>query len=108
VKGVGLLKYHLRAAFYRDPNRTLVMGAKTYIERIMANCQNMFGELPKPFVSTLQKGDHPVLDQSPELEADDIKKFQSLIGAMQLTILLCRMDIACAVMTLVGIGQLIE
>jgi hypothetical protein len=100
LKGVGLLKYHLGADFYRDPDGTLVMGAKTYVERMMANYQSMFGELPKPFVSPLEKGDHPELDQSSELEADDIKKFQSLIGAMQWTISLCRMDIACAVMTL--------
>jgi len=51
-------------------------------------------------LSALSKGDHPELDISELCGPDDTRKFQSLIGALQWTISLCRMDIANAVMTL--------
>jgi hypothetical protein len=40
------------------------------------------------------------LDTSDALPELDIKRFQSLIGALQWAISLCRFDIQCAVMTL--------
>ena len=51
-------------------------------------------------MSPLPSGDHPKLNMSEPCGPDDTAKFQSLIGAMQWTISLCRFDIANAVMTL--------
>ena len=48
----------------------------------------------------MEKGDHPELDQSPELDADGIKKYQSLIGSLQWAVSLGRMDITTAVMSM--------
>ena len=48
----------------------------------------------------LEKGDHPEIDDSPELEEDGIKKYQSMIGALQWTVSLGRFDILSAVMTM--------
>jgi hypothetical protein len=48
----------------------------------------------------MDKNDHPELDMTSELPMEDIKKYQSLIGALQWVISLCRFDIHCAVMTM--------
>jgi hypothetical protein len=92
--------YHLGGDFYRDPDGTLCWGAETYIKRLVDNYQQLFGELPTKQTCPLDKDDHPELDGSSFLEDDDITKYQSLIGALQWAITLCRFDIATAVMTL--------
>ena len=45
-------------------------------------------------------GDNPELDQTPELDQNGIKQYQSLIGALQWCVTLGRFDIAEAVMAL--------
>ena len=61
-----------------------------------------FGEKPKGASSPLEKGDHPELDTSDELDLEGIKIFQSLIGAMQWAVQIGRIDITTAVMTMSG------
>ncbi len=42
-----------------------------------------FGSKPKQNItSPLEKGDHPELDMSDELDLEGIKNYQSLIGAL--------------------------
>lgn len=94
------IKYHIGGDFTRDPDGTLCYGAKTYIKRMLANYQRMFGTMPQEANSPLEPNDHPELDTSEFLEDEDIKKYQSLIGALQWAISLCRYDINCAVMTM--------
>jgi hypothetical protein len=61
----------------------------------------MFRVAPKQNIqSPLEKSDHPELDESPLLDEDGIRKYQSLIGTLQWTISLGRFDIAMAVMTM--------
>ncbi len=60
--------------------------------------QHLFGSCPCEAQSPLEKGDHPELDTSDELDADGIKCYQSLIGALQWAVSLGRMDITTAVM----------
>jgi hypothetical protein len=100
LKGMEEPRYHLGGDFWRDPDGTLAFGAKTYIKRMVDNYEMMFGEKPKPVVSPLEKNDHPELDNSAFCSPEDTAKYQSLIGALQWTISLCRFDIAVAVMTL--------
>jgi hypothetical protein len=50
--------------------------------------------------SPLVTGDSPELDTSTELSPEGIKKYQSVIGALQWCVTLGRFDIACALMTL--------
>ena len=54
----------------------------------------------KDLLSPLDHEDHPKLDDSPLCGPDDTAKFQSLIGACQWMISLCRFDIAHAIMSL--------
>ena len=102
LKGVGDVRYHLGGNFHRDKkDGTLCYNAQTYVDRMVANYRLAFGkDPPKKVDSPLPKGDHPELDTSPFCSPDQTAKFQSLIGALQWTISLCRFDIANAVMTL--------
>jgi hypothetical protein len=100
LKGVGPPKYHLGGDFFRDSDGTLCYGAQTYVKRLVQDYVQLFDEEPTNASSPLPKGDHPELDTSDPCGPDDIAKFQSLIGALQWTISLCRFDIANAVMTL--------
>ena len=45
--------------------------------------ERLFGEKPKGFSSPLEKGDHPELDLSPEMDDDGRAKYMSLIGQCQ-------------------------
>ena len=101
LKGSGPITYHLGSDFQRDTHNILCMSPTKYIARMIDNYTRMFGSKPKmTYSSPLEKGDHPELDTSAELDVDDTKKYQSLIGALQWVITLGRFDIATAVMTL--------
>jgi hypothetical protein len=67
---------------------------------MMKNYEHMFGEKPRVRLSPLDDGDHPELDLTDELDAAGIKKYQSMIGALQWCVTLCRYDVHCAVMTM--------
>ena len=100
LKNVEEPKYHLGGNFFRDKDGTLCYGSQTYIKRLCDNYELMFKEQPKPVFTPMEKGDQPELDESPLLGPDGIKKFQSIIGAIQWTISLCRFDVLHAVMSL--------
>ena len=101
LKGTGPIKYHLGCDFTRDKEGVLCFAPKKYIEKMIDSYQNTFGVKPKLNISSpLEKGDHPELDTSELLDQDGIQKYQSLIGALQWTVSLGRMDINTAVMTL--------
>ncbi len=60
----------------------------------------LFGKKPKNASSPLTKGDHPELDTSELLGLEDVKIYQSLIGALQWVIQIGRWDVATATMTM--------
>jgi hypothetical protein len=76
------------------------MAPKKYIDKMIETYVRLFGTKPKQYSSPLEAGDHPELDDSMELELDGIKKFQSMIGALQWVVQIGRFDITTAVMTL--------
>jgi len=100
LKGDGPLTFHLGCDFSRDPDGTLCYGPVKYIEKIIKSYEQMFGEKPKPSSSPLVKNDHPEIDDSMELEPENIVLYQSMIGALQWVITLGRFDICTAVMTM--------
>ena len=84
LKDSGPIKHHLGCDFFRDSLGVLCMSPRKYIEKATENYQRMFGAKPKAkFSSPLEPGDHPELDTSPELDANRIKQYQSLIGILQ-------------------------
>ena len=60
----------------------------------------MFGTPPVEACAPVGKDDKPEFDDSEELGPDGVQKFQSVVGAVQWLITLCRFDIAHAVMSL--------
>ena len=60
----------------------------------------LFGTEPKQYSSPLDKGDHPEIDDSPELNSEDHKKYLTMLGQLQWLISLGRFDVTAAVMTL--------
>jgi hypothetical protein len=102
LKGTGEISFHLGCDFIRDPDGTMCMTPKTYIEKMISTYEQMFGCKPKEVSSPLTKGDHPEIDKSELLDEEGIQKYQSLIGAMQWAVSIGRIDITTAVMTLSG------
>ena len=101
IKGDGPIQYHLGCDFGWDLDGTFYYTPKKYIEKMMETYKNTFGEAPKEGASSpLEKGDHPELDLSPELDEDGIKTYQSLIGQLQWLVTLGRFDVATAVVTM--------
>ena len=79
------------------------MSAAAYVDRMIDAFVELFGHQPKRNVtSPLEKNDHPELDMSEELDMEGIKKYQSLIGALQWSVSLGRLDVMTAVMTMSG------
>jgi hypothetical protein len=100
LSGVGDPLYHLGGDFSRDDCGTLTWGSKKYSEKILANYERIFHELPKKQSSPMDKGDSPELDQTELLDADGVSLYQSLIGALQWAVTLGRFDIQVAVMSM--------
>ena len=71
LKGDGDLKYHLGCDFGRYPDGTYYYGPFKYVEKMLLDAYNrLFGEKPTGYSSPLEKGDHPELDMSPELNEE--------------------------------------
>ena len=103
LKGTGSITFHLGCDFFRDEDGVLCFAPKKYIDKMIVAYQQMFGTKPKQhFSSPLDKGDHPEIDTSELLGDEDIRRYQSMIGAMQWAVSLGRLDISTAVMTLSG------
>jgi len=100
LKGTGDISFHLGCDFFRDATGASCYAPRKYIEKILDNYKRIFGSNPKPATSPLVGGDHPEIDSSPLLDIDDIKIYQSLIGALQWIIQIGRFDVGTAIMTL--------
>ena len=101
LKGTGPIDYHLGCNFVRDKHGILCMNSKKYIERMIEDYVRMFGSKPREtYTSPLERGDHPELDDTEELDPEGIRKYQSLIGSLQWIVTIGRFDVATAVMTL--------
>jgi hypothetical protein len=100
LKGDGPVKYHLGCDFGRDPDGTLWFGPIRYVKKMMDTYKNLLNFKPKEYVAPLDKGDHPELDTSDELDGEGTSIYQSLIGALQWLITLGRFDVSTSVMTL--------
>ena len=100
LKGVGPPVYHLGGDFFRDKDNTFAWGTASYVKKMIQNYKVMFNETPKEYSSPMAEKDHPELDTTAELGPEDIKRYQSLIGALQWLITLGRFDISVGVATM--------
>jgi Reverse transcriptase (RNA-dependent DNA polymerase) len=74
LKGVGPLTYHLGCDYFCDKDGTLCYGPSNYIAKILDQFENMFGCKPKEYTSPLEKGDHPEIDTTEELDEEGIPR----------------------------------
>ncbi len=100
LKGTGPISFLLGCDYFRDDEGVLCYAPKKYIEKMLDNYKRIFGDSPRKAQTPLDKGDHPELDSSELLDFEDIKIYQSLIGALQWVIQIGRWDVATAVMTM--------
>ena len=76
-------------------------------EEIVDQYEKMFGSKPREYTSPLEKGDHPEVDTSDEMEKDGTKKYQTMIGCLQWAISLGRFDIQTATMKCLDFAPLL-
>ena len=100
LKGTGPISFHLGCDFFRDKDGNLCYAPRKYIEKCLDNYKRLFGRMPRHYYSPLAKSDHPELDDTEFLDIDDIKLYQSLIGALQWTVQIGRFDVCTAVMSM--------
>jgi hypothetical protein len=68
------LTYHLGCDYFRDSDVTICCGPRKYIAKLIGQYDNMFGSATREYTSPLEKGDHPDVDQSDELDIEGIKR----------------------------------
>jgi hypothetical protein len=100
LKGVGSLIYHLGCNYFHDMDGTLCCRPRKYIDKIMGQYENMFGCEPREYTSPLEKGKHPEVDCSDELDNIGIKRYQTIIDCLHWAVSLGRFDIQTATMTM--------
>jgi hypothetical protein len=76
------------------------ISAKCYVDKMIDTYIQLYGEKPRKALSPLEQNDHLEMNNSPFLRQDQTQPFQSLIGAMQWAVLIRRLDIVMAVMSL--------
>jgi hypothetical protein len=67
---------------------------------MMVNYECIFGHKPKEYSYTLEKNDHPELDNSESLDEEGIPTYHSMIGPAQWAISLRRFNIQTAIMSI--------
>jgi hypothetical protein len=100
LKGTGPINFHLGQSFSWNENGEMEISAKCYVDKMMDTYVQLHGEKPRKAWSPLEQNDHPEMDDSPFLGQDKTQQLQSLIGAMQWAVLIGRLDITTAVMSL--------
>jgi hypothetical protein len=100
LKGTGPIDFHLGQSFSWNEDGEMEISAKCYIDKMIDTYVQLCGEKPRKASSPLEQNDHLEMDDSPFLGQDETEQFQSLIGAMQWAVLIGRLDIATAVMSL--------
>ena len=92
-------EYYLGNNVERKQNKTLKISNKKYINEVLNNYERQNGDLKKEKVP-MSGGDHPELDESPELSNEEQTKYQSNIGILQWIVTSGRFDISYAVASL--------
>jgi hypothetical protein len=100
LKGDGPLTYHLGCDFVREPDGVLLATPKKYIQKMLSWYETKYGGKPKKRSTPLEPNDHPELDTSIEVDENEIKDVQSMIGQFQWLTALGRFDILSGVVTL--------
>ena len=94
ITGDGPLEYHLGCDYKLDKDGTLVAQPTKYINKILESYKKMFPN--ESFINTkssLEKNDHPDLENSELCNEEQITKYMCMIGLLQWAITFGRYDI---------------
>jgi hypothetical protein len=88
LKSVGIPEYYPGAniEFLRESWKNqglglwLTLSANTYIQNVIPKFEGLFGKEFKPIKTTMSKGYHPEVDDSPLYTEDNSAKYRSIIG----------------------------
>ena len=101
LQSVGIPEYYLGGDFkiYKRPTglETYIFGAKTYTTNVCQRIETLLGEVLKPQETPMLAGDHPELEDTQLLNADEHSIYRMIIGCAQRAITLGRLDIMIAV-----------
>ena len=101
LKGVGTPEYYSGAdILYNATTGFWEVSAKTYIKRCKERIEAMFDIQLKNYGSPMEGDDHPELDETPLMIAEEITKYQMLVGMGQWAVTLGRFDVQYAVNTM--------
>jgi len=101
LKGTGPIEYHLGLMFRCNEYGVLSISPRQYIDKMVDTYVRLFSTKPSmKALSPQEKGDHPEIDNSAFLDEEGTQTYQSLIGALQWSISIGRLDIMTAAMTL--------
>ena len=100
LKGTGPVAFHLGIEYFRDETGTLCMSPRRFVDKVIAEYEQLFGSKPKEHSAPLPGGSHPELDVSEYLDETGIRQYQSIVGSLQWAVTIGRSDISPAVVTL--------
>jgi hypothetical protein len=88
---------YLGATYTGDPSNNWSINAKQYIRESIRQIEKGLGIQIREEKTPMKTNDHPEEDESPILDNDMHREYQSLIGMLQWAVSLCRIDICYAV-----------
>ena len=87
-------KYYLGNEYtYHDGQDMWTHGYQTYATDSVSRVERLYGCLPKESTPLPVTDCHPEMDESPLLGLDDHRKFQMLLGILQLMVILGRPEL---------------
>jgi hypothetical protein len=101
MSGVGVPEYYSGADVeFDDVAKCWSISAKTYIRSVVDRIEKLLDTTFKNYGSPMEAGDHPEMDTTDFIYAQDISIYQMLIGCAQWAVTLGRFDIQYATNTL--------
>ncbi len=88
---------YLGALYAGDPSTNWTITAKTYNKEAIEQIERRVGPKVRGEKLPMKPGDHPEEDDSPILSNEQHRLYQSMIGMLQWTVSIGRIDICCAV-----------
>ncbi len=88
---------YLGATYTGDPSGNWSINAKQYIRESIRQIEQRLGIQIREEKTPMKTNDHPEEDDSPILNNDMHREYQSLVGMLQWAVSLCRIDVCYAV-----------
>ena len=109
LQSVGIPEYYIGGDFkiHKKDNgeNTMTFCAKTYLTNVCERIEKLMNEKLKSYDTPMATNDHPEMDDSGLLNADEHLRFHMLIGCGQWAIILGQFDVLFAVQTMASFSH---